>query len=91
MWSLWMISDSASDVMLVPCVEGDNGIFPVVALVAWLVQSPAAELLPSVPSLLLCLFSGPLDSCGVGGSTMTGSVTREGVTETDASEGSWLG
>lgn len=72
--------------MLVPCVEGESGIFPVVAEVAWDVQScEVAETLPSVPSLLRCLsFSSSLPVAGVGGSIMigwmtAGSVAREGL------------
>src|SRR5262245_19529088 len=42
--------------MLVPCVLGVKGIFPVVALVTCEAQSPeyGPELLPSVVSLHLC-------------------------------------
>jgi hypothetical protein len=49
--------------MLVPCVLGDSGIFPVVALVTCDAQSPAeygTELLPSVVSLHRC-FPGGID------------------------------
>jgi hypothetical protein len=60
----------SEDMMLVPCVEGDSGIFPVVAEVACDVQSwpEVAETLPSVPSLLRCLSlsDSALPAFGVG-------------------------
>jgi len=66
--------------MLVPFVLGESGILLVVADVAWDVQSAPAEWeLSVVVSLVRCLFSILLS--GAAGSTMTGSVTREGLTE----------
>lgn len=101
-WEASLERDSESLIMLVPFVLGLSGILPVVALVAWLVQSPAEELPFSVPSLLrsVRLPSQPWDlgSSGVGGSTTTASVTSEGVTEKlltcvpfDSTWVSWLG